>query len=44
MVQVDPVLVGIVVVMLAFVFFVYLFLRRTATAFKEGVKGKGGDR
>ena len=45
MVQVDPVLVGIVVVMLAFVFFVYLFLRRIATGFKEGVQqGKGGNR
>jgi hypothetical protein len=33
----DPVLVGIVVVMLAFVFFVYLFIRRTLSGFKEGV-------
>jgi preprotein translocase subunit YajC len=32
----DPVLIGIVVVLLLFVFFVFLFLRRTAKAFKEG--------
>ncbi|MFW5905714.1 MAG: hypothetical protein ACOCUO_02595 [archaeon] len=36
--MVDPVLMAIVVVMLAFVFFVYLFLRRIATGFKEGVQ------
>jgi hypothetical protein len=36
--QVDPVLVGIVVLMLAFVFAIYLFLRRIATGFKEGVE------
>jgi hypothetical protein len=42
MAQVDPVLVGIVVVMLLVVFAVYLFLRRIATGFKEGVQqGKG---
>lgn len=40
--DVDPVLVGIVVVMLAFVFFVFLFLRKTFTGFKEGMEeGKG---
>jgi hypothetical protein len=39
-IEVDPVLVGIVVILLGFVFFVYLFLRRTATAFKEGMQGK----
>lgn len=33
----DPVLVFIVVVLLAFVFFIYLFLRRTAQGFKEGM-------
>jgi hypothetical protein len=33
----DPVLVAIVVIMLTFLFFVYLFLRRTATGFKEGL-------
>jgi len=32
----DPVLIGIVVVLLLFVFFVFLFLRRTAKAFREG--------
>ncbi|MEF8853168.1 MAG: hypothetical protein V5A44_12180 [Haloarculaceae archaeon] len=36
----DPVLLGIVVVLFAFVFFVYLFLRRTVTAFKQGMQGK----
>jgi len=36
----DPVLIGIVVVLLGFVLFVYLFLRRTVTAFKEGMQGK----
>lgn len=36
----DPVLVGIVVVLLGFIFFVYLFLRRTVTAFKDGMRGK----
>jgi len=45
MVQVDPVLVGIVVVMLVAVFAVYLFLRRIATGFREGVqRGRGGNR
>ncbi|MFB6164259.1 MAG: hypothetical protein ABEJ31_03785 [Haloarculaceae archaeon] len=40
--MVDPVLVGIVAVMLAVVFAVYLFLRRIATGFKEGIdRGKG---
>lgn len=39
---IDPVLVGIVVVMLLFVFFVYLFLRRTLTGFREGLnQGRG---
>jgi len=33
---IDPVLLGIVVVLLLFVFFVFLFLRRTAKAFREG--------
>jgi uncharacterized protein (DUF2062 family) len=40
--MVDPILVGMVALMLIFVFAVYLFLRRTATAFKEGMSG-GGD-
>jgi len=35
---IDPVLLGIVVFLLLFVFFVFLFLRRTAKAFKEGYK------
>jgi len=34
--DIDPVLLGIVVVLLLFVFFTFLFLRRTAKAFKEG--------
>ena len=34
---VDPVLIAIVVVMLAFVFGAYLFFRRIATGFKEGL-------
>ncbi|MFB6180044.1 MAG: hypothetical protein ABEI77_10005 [Halorientalis sp.] len=36
--MVDAILVGIIAVMLAFVFAVYLFLRRIATDFKQGVK------
>jgi hypothetical protein len=38
MVEVDPVLVGIVVVLLTFVFLLYLFLRRTVTGFIEGMR------
>jgi lipopolysaccharide export LptBFGC system permease protein LptF len=39
---IDPVLIAIVAIMLGFVFFVYLFLRRTLTGFKEGLdQGKG---
>ncbi|SDF35832.1 hypothetical protein ACOZ4N_13475 [Halorientalis pallida] len=38
----DLVLWGMVAVMLGFVFLVYLFFRRTATALKEGMnEGKG---
>jgi hypothetical protein len=33
----DWVLVGIIGLLLGFVFFVYLFLRRTVTGFREGV-------
>jgi len=46
MVQVDPVLVGIVVVILIVVFAAYLFLRRIATGFKEGLNQgrRGGKR
>ncbi|QSG05229.1 hypothetical protein [Halapricum desulfuricans] len=36
--EIDPVLVAIVAVLLGFVFFVYLFLRRTVTGFQEGVE------
>lgn len=36
--MVDAVLVAIVVLMLAFVFAAYLFLRRIATGFKEGME------
>jgi site-specific recombinase len=35
--SVDLVLVGIVGVLVLFFFAVFLFLRRTATAFKEGM-------
>jgi hypothetical protein len=38
--SVDLVLVGLVVSILLFFFFVFLFVRRTATAFKEGMKGE----
>lgn len=41
--MVDPVLVGLVVLFLAFVFIVYLFVRRVATGFSQGLReGKGG--
>lgn len=40
--MVDPVLVGILVLMVAFVFFIYLMVRRTITQFSQGVeRGKG---
>jgi len=43
MVDISPVLAAIVIVMVAFVFFVYLMIRRTLTQFKQGVdRGKGG--
>ena len=41
-VDIDPVLVGIVVIILGFVFFVYLFLRRTVTGFQEGMQESRG--
>jgi len=42
---VDPVLVGIVAVLLLFVFATFLFLRRTMQGFKEGMQeGRGGNR
>jgi hypothetical protein len=33
----DPIVIGILVALLLFVFFVYLMLRRAVTGFKEGV-------
>lgn len=36
MVGLDPVAIGFVLLLLAFVVFLYLFLRRTALAFREG--------
>jgi hypothetical protein len=33
----DPVLVGMMVLMLVFVFFSYLFIRRTITGFMQGL-------
>lgn len=32
----EPVLVGLMIVMLLFVFFTYLFLRRTVASMREG--------
>jgi hypothetical protein len=32
----DPILLGLIVVMLLFVFFAYLFVRRTLTGLQEG--------
>lgn len=37
-VEVDPVLVALVAIMLGFVFFVYMFIRRTVTGFQEGIE------
>ncbi|GAA0224908.1 hypothetical protein ACFFQF_09890 [Haladaptatus pallidirubidus] len=34
----DPVFVGLLVAILAFVFFIYLFVRRTLTGFQEGMQ------
>ena len=34
----DPIVIGILVALLLFIFFMYLMLRRTVTGFKEGVK------
>lgn len=40
--MVDPVLVGILALMVLFVLFIYLLIRRTITQFSEGVRrGKG---
>jgi len=38
MVDFNPVLWGIVAILLGFVFFVYLFIRRTVTSFFEGMR------
>jgi hypothetical protein len=38
----DPVFVALLIALLAFVFFIYLFIRRTLTGFQEGMqKGQG---
>jgi len=37
----DPIMLGILAMLLLFVFFIYLMIRRTVTGFKEGVE-KGG--
>ncbi|MEF8781577.1 MAG: hypothetical protein V5A39_10140 [Haloarculaceae archaeon] len=34
----DPIMLGILALILLFVFFMYLMLRRTVTGFKEGVE------
>jgi cell division protein FtsX len=34
----DPIVIAILVALLAFIFFMYLMLRRTVTGFKEGVQ------
>lgn len=34
----NPLVVGFVVVLLGFVLFMYLFVRRTVTGFQEGVQ------
>ncbi|MFC4450652.1 hypothetical protein [Halorussus aquaticus] len=34
----NPMVVGFVVLLLGFVFFMYLFIRRTVTGFREGVQ------
>ncbi|MFB6310803.1 MAG: hypothetical protein ABEH64_06415 [Salinirussus sp.] len=42
--MVDPVLVGIVILLAGFVFFGYLLIRRTFTEFREGARrGRGND-
>jgi uncharacterized protein (DUF2062 family) len=38
MVEFDPMLVGLLILILGFVFFIYLFLRRTVVGFKEGMQ------
>jgi flagellar biogenesis protein FliO len=34
----DPIMLGILAVILLFVFFLYLMVRRTVTGFKQGVE------
>jgi ABC-type uncharacterized transport system permease subunit len=34
----DPIVIGILVALLLFIFFMYLMFRRTVTGFKEGVQ------
>lgn len=34
----DPIMLGILALILLFIFFMYLMLRRTVTGFKEGVE------
>jgi len=41
-VEVDPVLLAIVAIILGFVFFVYLFVRKTITGFQEGMQESRG--
>lgn len=42
--MVDAALVAILVLLVGFVFFVYLMVRRTVTQFQQGVdRGKDGD-
>lgn len=44
-IEIDPVLIGLVVIMLGFVFYIYLFVRRTVTGFQEGLdESRGRDR
>lgn len=38
MLEVDPVLVGLITVILLFILFVYLMIRRTVTAFTDGMR------
>ena len=35
----DPIMLGILALILLFIFFMYLMLRRTVTGFKEGLDG-----
>ncbi|MGM0592645.1 MAG: hypothetical protein ACQETI_13670 [Halobacteriota archaeon] len=35
----DPVIIGIVVILLSLIFFTYLLLRRTILEFRQGMRG-----